>query len=221
MVVAQHAEHVHSEHDQAELAGLRAQIAAGTLRGPALRARIEACPERERDAWVEALLGIDAPFARAPIDDRELIGYQPSGVGAVLALIRDVPICASQRFADIGAGLGKVTLLVHLLTGARAFGLERDAALVARARERAAALGLGAVSYVHGDARDHALDADVYFMYAPVTGSALERVMARLETATHARAVTVCTLGLDLARFSWLRERPSEDLFVSIYDRCD
>jgi SAM-dependent methyltransferase len=203
----------------AELAALREQIRGGSLCGAALRERIEAHGEATRDRWVEALLGIDAPVVRAAIDDRELIGYQPSGVGAVLALIKDVPIGAADRFADIGSGLGKVTMLVHLLTGASAIGLERDAQLVTCARERAAALALQGVSYVHGDARDVALEASVYFMYAPVTGQALERVMARLEAATRGRSVAVCTLGLDLARFGWLRERPSEDLFVSIYDR--
>jgi len=207
-------------HRDRELASLREAIRDGGLRGSALLAQIERREEARRDGWVEALLGIDAPIERAAIADRELIAYQPSGVGAVLALIRDVPIGAGDVFVDIGSGLGKVTMLVHLLTGARALGLERDAALVARARERAKAFGLaGGVSYAHGDARDAVPEGSVYFMYAPVTGSALERVMARLDTATRGRAVAVCTLGLDLARFRWLSERASDDLFVSVYDR--
>jgi SAM-dependent methyltransferase len=202
-----------------ELGELRARIAGGELRGDALRAELEQRDEAERDRWVEGLLGIAAPIERAMIAERELIGYQPSGVGAVLALIRDVPIGARDVFVDIGSGLGKVTMLVHLLTGASAMGLERDAALIARARQCAKALELNGVSYVHGDARDAVPEGSVYFMYAPVTGRALERVMARLETTTQARKVAICTLGLDLARFEWLRERASEDLFVSIYDR--
>ena len=206
-------------HSDRELGALREAIRDGSSRGHALLAEIERRDEDKRDGWVEALLGIDAPIERAAIADRELIGYQPSGVGAVLALIRDVPIGAGDVFVDIGSGLGKVTMLVHLLSGARALGLERDAALVARARERAKAFALAGVSYVHGDARDSLPEGNVYFMYAPVTGSALERVMARLEATTRGHTVTICTLGLDLARFRWLSERRSDDLFVSIYDR--
>jgi protein-L-isoaspartate O-methyltransferase len=198
---------------------LRARIAGGGLRRAALLAELERHDEAERDRWVEALLGVAAPIERAPIAERELIGYQPSGVGAVLALIRDVPIGERDVFVDIGSGLGKVTMLVHLLSGARALGLERDAALVTRARECASALALTGVSYVHGDARDTVPEGNVYFMYAPVTGSALEQVMTRLDAVTRARAVVVCSLGLDLGRFAWLRERASDDLFVSVYDR--
>jgi hypothetical protein len=199
---------------------LRAAILGGGLRGAALLAELERCDEARRDRWIEALLGIAAPVQRAPIADRDLIGYQPSGVGAVLALIRDVPIGKRDVFVDIGSGLGKVTMLVHLLCGASTLGLERDAALVARARERARALALSGVSYVHGDARDTVPEGgSIYFMYAPVTGRALERVMARLEATTRGRPVVVCSLGLDLGGFTWLRERASEDLFVSVYDR--
>ena len=95
------------------LATSRARIADGTLRGTALRELIEARDERTRDRWVEALLAIDLALERPAMDDRELIGYQPSGVGAVLALIDDVPIGRDACFVDIGSGLGKVTMLVH------------------------------------------------------------------------------------------------------------
>jgi hypothetical protein len=203
-----------------ELDGLRAQLRSGALRGQGLGALLEAQPEAECDRWIECLLGIRDLSARRPSVERELIGYQPSGVGAVLALIRDVPIVASDVFVDIGSGLGKVTMLVHLLTGADAFGLELDASLLARARERAAELRLDGVHYVQGDARELALPGTVYFMYAPLTGAALARALVQLEVATRDRSAVLCTLGLDLAHVAWLRERPSIDLFTSIYDRC-
>jgi SAM-dependent methyltransferase len=205
--------------DAGELESLRAQLRDGGLRGQALLARLVARSDAERDEWVERLLGIRELGPRAPSPERELIGYQPSGVGALLRLIDDVPITARDELVDVGSGLGKVTMLVHLLTGARCVGLERDGELLARARERAAALQLDGVRYVLGDARELALPGTVYFMYAPATGAALASVLVQLEAASRGRRVVVCTLGLDLAHVPWLRERPSDDLFVSIYDR--
>lgn len=205
--------------DAGELESLRVQLSAGALRGEPLLARLLARDDSERDEWIELLLGIRELGPRAPSPERELIGYQPSGVGALLRLIDDVPISARDELVDVGSGLGKVTMLVHLLTGARCVGLERDGALLARARERAAVLRLDGVQYVLGDARELALPGTVYFMYAPVTGGALTRVLVQLEAATRGRRAVVCTLGLDLAHVPWLRERPSDDLFTSIYDR--
>jgi SAM-dependent methyltransferase len=204
--------------DAGELESLCVQLRAGSLRGETLRARLLGQDDAERDEWIERLLGIRELGPRAPSPERELIGYQPSGVGALLRLIDDVPITARDELVDVGSGLGKVTMLVHLLTAARCVGLERDGALLARAEERAAALRLDGVRYVLGDARELALPGTVYFMYAPVTGGALARALVQLQAATRGRHAVVCTLGLDLAHVPWLRERPGEDLFTSIYD---
>jgi protein-L-isoaspartate O-methyltransferase len=182
-------------------------------------AELAAVSEAERDAWVERRLGIDRVPAGRASRERELIGYLPSGVGAILALIREVPIMARDHFVDIGSGLGKVTLLVRLLTGARVSGIERDAGLVKQARARAVELGVDGISYLHEDARAQCPEASIYYMYAPATGAALAAMLARLQAATHGRRAVVCTLGLDLPSCAWLVQRPSEELFTSIYDR--
>lgn len=202
------------------LSPLRDQLRTGALRGEALADLIRARPPADREEWLEELLGVDrAPAASLP-PHPELLGYHASGVGALLHLIRDTPVRAGDVFVDVGSGMGKVTLLVHLLTGARTVGLERDPVLVEAARERTARLGLShAVTYVQGDARQTALQGSVYFLYLPFSGAALEEAMERLEEATRGRAVTVCTLGLDLARFTWLHPRECCDFWTGIYDR--
>jgi SAM-dependent methyltransferase len=195
---------------------LREEVRRGPLRGAALAARLEDLPAAERDAWVERLLGIDAV---PDTGHGELIGHHASGVGALLQLLRDVPVRHTDVFVDVGSGLGKATLLAHLLTGATAVGLEHAPALVHAARQRARDLGLTGVTYVHGDAREAVPVGSVYYLYLPFTGAALEAAMARLEEATREREVVVCTLGLDLARWPWLRARESADFWTCIYDR--
>ncbi|WP_164016969.1 methyltransferase domain-containing protein [Pyxidicoccus trucidator] len=198
---------------------LRAAVRRGSLRGPALAALLESLPVFERDAWVERLLGIDTVPLTPHTRHGELIGHHASGVGALLQLLRDVPVRATDVFVDLGSGLGKATLLTHLLTGATVVGLEHEPALVDAARQRATDLGLTGVTYVLGDARASVPEGTVYYLYLPFTGAALEAAMARLEAASRGREVVVCTLGLDLARWPWLRARESSDFWTCIYDR--
>lgn len=198
---------------------LRDELRRGALRGPALVSLIESQPEAARDAWVERLLGLDTPGPLPRTADGELIGHHASGVGALLQLIREVPIRAGDVFVDLGSGLGKATLLTHLVSGAAVLGLERELVLVEAARARTVDLGLTGVSYVHGDAREEVPEGSVYYLYLPFTGAALDAAMARLEEATRGRQVVVCTLGLDLGRWTWLRARESTGFWTSIYDR--
>jgi protein-L-isoaspartate O-methyltransferase len=198
---------------------LRDEVRRGKLRGGALAALLESQPPAEREAWVERLLGLTSAPAPEHMGHGELIGHHASGVGALLQLIRDVPIRATDVFVDVGSGLGKATLLVHLLTGATAVGLELEPALVDAARRRAGDLDLTGVTYVHGDARQSVPEGTVYYLYLPFTGAALDAAMARLEAATRGRTVVVCTLGLDLSRWPWLRARESSDFWTCIYDR--
>ena len=75
-------------------------------------------------------------------------------------------------FIDIGSGMGKVTTLARVLTGARVRGIEyvRAGGLAPR---------LDGVEYVHGDARKAPLDdGTVFFLYAPFTGALRREVFA-------------------------------------------
>ncbi|HEX3772570.1 MAG TPA: hypothetical protein VHV30_16945, partial [Polyangiaceae bacterium] len=115
---------------------LRSQIRRGGLRGAAFVAWLQGMPPGERDAAVERLLGIEeAPPQEALGDGR--MGYMPAGIAAVMRTVLDAPIGPGDVLVDLGAGLGKVAMAVHLLTGARARGVEVQPALVAKARERA------------------------------------------------------------------------------------
>jgi SAM-dependent methyltransferase len=75
-------------------------------------------------------------------------------------LFRDAGIGAGQRVLDVGSGLGDVSMIAARLVGpsGEVVGIERDAAYVARARQRVAAVGYRNVRCIQADI--HALEID-------------------------------------------------------------
>lgn len=204
--------------DAGEECADRSLIGRGGLRGAALIAWLAARPPRDRDAAVERLLGIHDPPPGALDARGDLVGYVPSGVSAIVRAAVEVPILASDLFVDLGAGLGKVTMVMELLTGARTRGVELQPELARRGQERAARLGLEA-SCEAGDARRAELgDATVIYLYLPFTGATLDEVMERIRREALRRPLVVCALGLDLDRFSWLAPRRTDAFWLTIYD---
>jgi hypothetical protein len=201
-----------------DIVATRARIRDGTLRGEALGKLLDSAPDTERDTGVESLLGIEDYDRAAPPPGDAMIPYIPSGVDAICELVAAVPMHDADVFVDLGAGLGKVVMLVHLLTGVRACGIEIDAALVERANRASASIDLRDVGFTRGDARTASLaDGTIFFLYLPFTGDVLATVLDRLRSRARERPIVVCTLGLDL-RTKWLVPRVSESFWLTIYD---
>jgi predicted RNA methylase len=136
-------------------------------------------------------------------------------------MVTEVPLTPADQLVDLGAGLGRVAILGHLLSGARAHGIEIQEPLVERARACAAALSLDGVSFVHADAAETELDGSVFFLYAPFNGAMLARVIDRLAAIARRRRIVVCTVAMELADISWLVPRePAHASFV-LYDASD
>ena len=101
---------------------------------------------------------MDRALAIGPIPDdgpelpRGCVPYLPCPVDPLLRLVEHARVQASDVFVDVGSGLGRAAALVHLMTGARAIGLEIQPALVAAARDMTARLRLPDVTFVEGDA---------------------------------------------------------------------
>ena len=153
-------------------AEMRARVRDRSLDKTALLAIIGQEPPETRDHLVEEILDIAYP----PLDETTLptdaISYCPSGVAEVLFMLENSDLGPESTFVDLGAGLGKVVLLVALLTGARAVGVEIDARLVSHARAAAGALDVGNAQFIEGDMRAAPLPAaDVYYMYSPLIES--------------------------------------------------
>jgi hypothetical protein len=191
------------------------------LRGEDLLAWLATIAPAERERSIERLLGIDDyPLEPSPLG-AELVGYIPSGIASIVRATFDAPVTRRDVFVDLGAGLGKAAMVVHLLTGARVRGVEVQPNLVARARARADDLGLTGVSFVEADAREADLDdGTVFFLYLPFTGAVLRTVLERLHGIARRRDIVVCTLGLDLPKSPWLTPRETDAFWLSIYDGC-
>jgi SAM-dependent methyltransferase len=196
----------------------RTEIASGALRGTPLVEMLLAVPARDRDDWADELLGLESPPPDAHDLPRGSVPYLPCGVDEILTVLRDVPIRPDDTLVDLGSGLGRVAILVHLLGGARTSGIEIQEHLVRRARAVCEALGVPDVSFVHGDAAEAALDGSIFFLYAPFNGRMLTAVLRRIEDVARRRSIVVCTVGVELGGLAWLRPRESSSASVSLYD---
>jgi hypothetical protein len=197
----------------------RAAIASGGLRGKALLDRLLSVPPDRRDAWVDALLGIEGPPPEdVPDLPRGCVPYLPCGVEEILAMVADVPLRDDDALVDLGSGLGRVAILGHLLSGARACGVEIQEHLVHAARACAAALALPAVSFLHANATDAELDGSVFFLYAPFNGETLRHVLRRLRHVAARNPIALCAVGVEFRHEDWLLSRASSCAGVTVYE---
>ena len=226
---------------------LRAEVRAGRLRGAALRARIKGLPPTERDPFVDALLALPELPEDQPGLPPGTVPYLPCAVDTILQVVQEAPVAASDGFVDLGAGLGRVALLVHLLCGAPAVGVELQPHLVQIAVQAAAGLQLPAVDFRCADAARPPLpDGTVYFIYASFGRSALAQVLAQLKAQAQRqeqlraplqaqrqagadrreglgpRRITLCAVDFEIpqADYPWLRPRPSQRPELVFYDAC-
>jgi hypothetical protein len=196
---------------------VRAAIESGALRGPALLELLLSVPFRNRDAWLDEVLGFEPSPSDVPDLPREAVPYLPCGVDEILAMLREVAVTEEHELVDLGSGLGRVVILTRLIAGARAKGIEIQEPLVRRARERAMALGAD-VSFVHANVADIELDGSLFFLYAPCNGQMLTAFLRRLEEVARRRPIVVCTVGLEFREVSWLVPRKVECVSLAVYD---
>lgn len=171
---------------------------------------LAAVPFAARDAWVDARLGIEPPPPDAGLP-AGAVPYLPCGVDEVVAALREARVGPGDVFVDIGSGLGRAVFLAHLLTGAKAHGIEVQGHLVESSRRAARRLGLD-VGFTHANAADVELEGTCFFLYAPCNGELLARVTKRLEAV--APPFTVCAVNVELP--GW---RPSSAGSITLYRR--
>jgi Histone methylation protein DOT1 len=198
-------------------ASLKREIVAGALRGEALLTRLLHVAPDARDIWLDAALEIPEAPPDIPELPRGAVPYLPCGVDEILTVVAEAQLRPEDQFVDLGAGLGRVVVLVHLLTGAQARGIELQAPLVERARAWAASLGLNDVVFEHADVAARSLEGSVFFLYAPFNGALLKRALERLHELARQRPIRVCSVNLELKDVAWLRQS-ARRWAVAVYD---
>ncbi|HJW94500.1 MAG TPA: hypothetical protein VJ901_12855 [Thermoanaerobaculia bacterium] len=146
------------------------------------------------DTFVNGLL-LPRPIpTELTTSDPEMVPYQQTPSRYVFDLVDRLPITAHDVFVDIGSGLGQIAMLVNLLTGASARGIEVDATLCDYAATTARELGLENVRFENVDARAASyVEGTVFFLYKPFTGSMQAEVMNKLERESQKRAIRIVT----------------------------
>ena len=100
-------------HDsqRASAENVRSSIERGSHDRAAFRAALLRVPPATRDGWLDVVLGL----GDLPNDGRELprgcVPYVPSAVDALLRIVEQAPVRASDIFVDIGSGLGRAAAL--------------------------------------------------------------------------------------------------------------
>lgn len=217
---AQHQQGVLDRIDQEFIAELRAGIREGTCSREHLSRTIRRyCEQSSKarggsmydfsDVFANALLG----FTNAEIETRvelepEMVFFQATPVQHILEMIDRARISETDVFFDLGCGLGKVLMLVSLLTGAASVGIDVEPAYCEYLRTRAQELGIRDIQVRNEDARQASFaEGTVFFMYHPFTGEVLELVLRKLRARAEGRPLRLCTLGrctLTVARQDWL-----------------
>jgi trans-aconitate methyltransferase len=199
---------------------VRGWIAHGQATPARFQAALLAVPLLERDAWIDLVLGIEAVPEDGPALPRGGVPYLPCAVDALLRAVAQAELTAADVLVDVGAGVGRALVCLHLLTGAEAIGVEIQPALVAAARRLIAGTTVERVSMREGDAAELVgqLDtASVFFFYCPFGGERLERVLDQLEPRARARALRVRCVDMPALTRPWLALVAEPDRDLAIY----
>jgi hypothetical protein len=161
------------------------------------------------DVLVNGLMGggeMPAPTVGLTV---EMVEFYKTPVRVVLEMAERVNWGPEDVFFDLGSGLGQVVVLVNVLTGVRAYGVEIEPAYCDFARGCALRHGLAGVDFIEGDARVVALSAGtVFFLFTPFKGGVFLEVMERLRVLALEREIRVIGYGpcsAEIARLGWLR----------------
>lgn len=138
----------------------------------------------------------------------EMVFYQKTPARIIFELVEQAYVTGDDIFFDLGSGLGQQAILVNLLTGAKAIGVEFEPAFCNYANDCAKELNLPGVTFINTDARQADYrDGTVFFMYTPFKGEILQDVLVLLRKESLARKITIITYGPCTAQVStqdWL-----------------
>ena len=125
-----------------------------------------------------------------------MVRYEPTPVSVILELFDLVPFLRRDVFFDLGSGLGKVVMLLHLLAQIPCIGVEFEPAYYGYAVSRAAQLGLTGARFINADAREVDYSrGTVFYLFNPFGGEIFGTVLTKLEEEAQTRQITICSYG--------------------------
>ena len=212
---------------------LRADIRRGGCTGAALKGRIDEYVGRDSrgsrhqdeigydslDVFINGLLLINPVPTQTKDREPEMVYYQQTPARIILELVEKTHLTSKDVFYDLGSGLGQVPILVNLLSGVTAKGIEFEPAYCEYAKGCAADLNLSRVDFVNVDAREADYsDGTAFFMYTPFEGSLLQEVLEKLWAEARRRRIKLITYGPctpQVSQQSWLKrvDQKGADLY--------
>lgn len=194
---------------------LRSRLAQGPVAHAEVRAALLAAPPRDRDAWVDLVLGLDELPDDGPALPADGVPYLPCPVDAVVRGVELAAVRADDVLVDVGSGLGRAAIVAHWLTGATVLGLEVQPHLVAASRALIRRVHAERCSVIEGDAAELLSGpGTVFFLYCPFSGARLSRALAHLEQLARTREVRVVCVQVPLPECAWLTPVASTEELV-------
>jgi hypothetical protein len=161
------------------------------------------------DLFINRLISFDTLPEPTKALEPEMVYYQKTPARIVFELAAKWHFTKNDVFFDLGSGLGQTTILIHLLTGVKATGIEFEPAFCDYAQNRALELNLPAVTFINADVRKaDCSPGTVFFLYTPFTGEMLHEVLKLLRKESTNRKIRIITYGPctpQVARETWLR----------------
>ncbi|RYD75185.1 MAG: hypothetical protein EOP53_16905 [Sphingobacteriales bacterium] len=171
------------------------------------------------DIFINGLISAAAIPAQSKTLEPGMVFYQKTPARIILELVEKANFKPDDVFIDLGSGLGQATILVHLLTGITAKGIEYEPAFCDYANNCAAELNLQNVTFINADAREtDYTEGTVFFMFTPFLDAILSDVMKRLRNQTAGRKIKLFTYGpltAQILKENWLTS--PEDVDNNLY----
>jgi len=168
------------------------------------------------DIFINRLFSFQAMPGQTKDLEPEMVYYQKTPARIVFELAEKSCLTQEDVFFDLGSGLGQVAILINLLAGVTAKGVEFEPAFCAYAENCARELNLSNVTFINADAR-HAdySGGTIFFMFTPFKGEMLQEVLDILRKESLLRKIRIITYGpctAQVALQSWLHNTtPEED----------
>lgn len=160
------------------------------------------------DIFINGLLS-GQPMPEATVElTTEMVFYQKTPARIIFELTERAQLQQDDVFFDIGSGLGQAAILVNLISGARARGVEHEPAFCDYARSCISRLNLPNLEFINRDALngDYS-EGTVFFLYTPFEGQLLQDMLEILYKESRKRRIRVFTYGPcspQVARQPWL-----------------